>query len=138
MPFLLVKSNMFAKFYQIWTKNKKVGVANFCANLMLKMFFAESLVLELTKKIQLKPCFYLLQFPRYEALKIRNWGRGYAFVSGASLSQKNFFAFNSELVAAKQFLRRLQKIIINKKVGVANLQHMGVATSKKFRKSAQS
>ena len=43
----------------------------------------ESLELEITKKIQLVPCFYLLSVPRDLALKIQNWGRGYAFVGGA-------------------------------------------------------
>ena len=92
MCILLPKSNTDAEFGQIWSKNEKVGVANFCANLQLKFFFAESLELVTTKKMQLIMCFYLLPFPSNRALKIRNWGRDYAFVSGAI--SKFFFAFN--------------------------------------------
>ena len=65
MWFLLMKSNLYANFYKIWTKSKKVGVANFCANLMLKFFFEKSLEPKVTKKIKLVPCLYLIQFKRY-------------------------------------------------------------------------
>ena len=70
MCFLLVNSYMYVNFYQIWTKNKKVSVANFCAYGHLKIVSGGNIRTYETKKIQLVLCFYLLPFPRNGALKI--------------------------------------------------------------------
>ena len=60
-----------------------MGVANFCEYGILKKFLTEINRTCESKKMQLVQCFYILPFPKYGALKIRNWGRGYALVRGA-------------------------------------------------------
>ena len=78
MCFLLIKSNLYVNFNQIRTKNKKVGLANFCAYGHLKIISFGTIRI---KKMQLVLYVSIsIPFLRHRALKIRNCERGYAFV----------------------------------------------------------